>query len=269
MRHVAIRPELGDVAETALWTLWFRAAETSRRDAMLSDPAAVDVLNKIDFPYQARFGRLFPAQALSLALRVLTFDTHIRRFLASSPTGTVVALGEGLETQFWRVDNGSARWVTVDLPESVALRRQVMPAHERQRMFAGSVLDPAWMDLVEPPVLITAQGLLMYLAPTEVHTVLARCAQRFPGNGLVFDAVPPWLARLVARGTSGYQPPALRWTLRPAELAGLAAIDPAIVDVRELTPPTGRGVMGRLLPKWRHLPLLRGHRPMVVALGFG
>jgi hypothetical protein len=29
----------------------------------------------------------------------------VRRFVAQHPAGTVVALGEGLETQFWRVDN--------------------------------------------------------------------------------------------------------------------------------------------------------------------
>jgi O-methyltransferase involved in polyketide biosynthesis len=36
---------------------------------------------------------------------VLAFDREVRRFLAAHPGGTVVALGEGLETQFWRVDN--------------------------------------------------------------------------------------------------------------------------------------------------------------------
>jgi len=265
---VAIRPELSGVAETALWTLWFRVVETSRRDAVLSDPLAVEVLKKIDFPYEARFGRLFPAQALSLALRVRTFDACVSRFLTRHPEGTVVALGEGLETQFWRVDNGSVRWLTVDLPDAVALRRQVMPAHERQRVFAGSALDPAWMELVEPPVLITAQGLLMYFAEADVHTLLARCAHRFPGGGMVFDAIPPWLARLVARGSAGYRPPPLRWTVRPADLAGLAGVAPAIVEVRELAPATGRGVVGWLLPRWRHIPVLRRVRPMIVALEF-
>jgi SAM-dependent methyltransferase len=41
------------------------------------------------------------------AARVATFDAAVRRFLSQHPAGTVVALGEGLETQFWRVDNGS------------------------------------------------------------------------------------------------------------------------------------------------------------------
>jgi O-methyltransferase involved in polyketide biosynthesis len=269
MWSMAIRPELSGLAETALWTLWFRAMETSRDDSMLFDPLAVDVLKKIDFPYEDRFGRLFPAQALSLAVRVRAFDAQVRRFLASHPGGMVVALGEGLETQFWRVDNGSVRWLTVDLPDSVALRRELMPSHERQLVFAGSVLDSAWLDLVQPPVLITAQGLLMYLPPAEVYAVLARCAQNFPGSSLIFDAVPPWLARLVTRGTAGYRPPPLLWTLKPAQLADLASIDPAIVEVREVIPPSGRGIVGWLLPRWRHIPVIRRHRPMIIALRFG
>jgi O-methyltransferase involved in polyketide biosynthesis len=265
---MVIRPELSGLAETALWTLWFRAMEAGRGDRMFSDPLAVDALKKIDFPYEDRFGRLFPAQALSVAVRALTFDVQVRQFLTSRPDGTVVALGEGLETQFWRVDNGSVRWLTVDLPDAVALRRELMPSHERQLVFAGSALDPAWMDLVQPPVLITAQGLLMYLPPAEVHALLAQCARRFPGGCVVFDAVPPWLARLVTRGTAGYRPPPLLWTLKPAQLPGLARIDPAVVEVREIIPPTGRGIAGWLLPKWRHIPVLRRHRPMIVALRF-
>jgi O-methyltransferase involved in polyketide biosynthesis len=266
---MAIKPELTGLPETALWTLWFRAQESRRPDAVLTDPVAVEVLDKIDFPYESRFGRLFPAQAMSLALRVLGFDGEIRRFLAEHPGGQVVALGEGLETQFWRVDNGAVRWLTVDLPESVALRRQLMPAHERQNTFAGSALDPAWMDAVRPPVLITAQGLLMYLPPADVRALILQCARRFPGGRLVFDSVPPWLGRLVARGTSGYTPPPMLWTLRAAEMGSLAALDPAIVDVREVTPPTGRGLAGRLLPRWRRIPLLGRYRPVMASVQFG
>lgn len=265
---MAIRPELTGVAETALWTLWFRAVESRRADSVLRDPVAVDVLRKLDFPYENRFGHLFPGQALALALRVLAFDCEVRRFVARHPDGTIVALGEGLETQFWRVDNGTVRWLTVDLPESVALRHRLMPDSDRQRTFAGSALDPAWTHQVEPPVLITAQGLLMYLRPEDVHDLIAMCARRFPGGALVFDAVPPWLARLVNRGTAGYKPPPLRWTLTPATMPDLAVIDPAIAEVREVDVPRGRGLVGRLLPQWRRIPLLGPRRPMVVRIGF-
>jgi O-methyltransferase involved in polyketide biosynthesis len=266
---MGIKPELDGVAETALWTLWFRAVEMRRSDGVLSDPLALEILERIDFPHEGRFGRLFPGQSLAMALRVLTFDAEVRRFLDRHPDGTVVALGEGMETQFWRVDNGTVRWLTVDLPESVALRRQLVPANDRMRAVAGSALDPAWTEQVEPPVIITAQGLLMYLPRADVHSLIAMCARHFPGGRFVFDAIPPWLARLVSRGTAGYQPPPLRWTLRPSEVAGLSAIDPAIVEVSEVVPPSGRGLLGHLLPRWRHIPLLGRVRPMVVALRFG
>lgn len=265
-----IEPGLDGIPETALWTLWFRSLEARRGDAVLSDPQAIDLVDSIDYPFAERFGQLFPAQVHIQALRVWAFDLEVQRFLADHPDGTVVALGEGLETQFWRVDNGSMRWLTVDLPESIALRRRLLPEHDRRRSFAGSALDPAWTDLVDrgPGVLITAQGLLMYLPPEQVHALITMCARRFPGGTLVFDAVPPWMARLVGRGTPGYQPPPLRWTLAPVEIANLAAIDPAIAEVREVRPPRGRGIAGWLAPRLGHVPVVRHNRPVILALRF-
>jgi hypothetical protein len=83
---------------------------------MLHDPKAVELVDTIDYPFEERFGVGHPRQAQGQALRVLCFDQEIRRFLSVHPKGTVTALGEGLETQFWRVDNGRVRWLTVDLP---------------------------------------------------------------------------------------------------------------------------------------------------------
>jgi len=267
---MAIEPGLGGVPETALWTLWFRSVEARRDDAVLSDPLAIEVVEKLDYPFAERFGQLYPAHGQIQALRVRTFDREVQRFLARHPEGTVVALGEGLETQFWRVDNGSVRWLTVDLPESIDLRRTLMPTNERLREFPGSALDPAWMDEVDASnaVLITAQGLLMYLQPDEVRNLIAMCAKRFPGGAMVFDAVPPWMAGVVRRGTPGYRPPPLQWTLTPKQIPELAAMDPAIAEVRDLKPPRGRGFIGWLAPNLRYIPVMRRSRPMIVRLTF-
>ena len=73
----------------------------------------------------------------------------MRRFAARHPGGTVVALGEGLETQFWRVNDGRMRWLSVDLPEVVALREELLPASPRLRGRALSALDPRWIDEVD------------------------------------------------------------------------------------------------------------------------
>jgi O-methyltransferase involved in polyketide biosynthesis len=267
---VSVKPDLDGVPETALWTLWFRAVAARDDRPLLDDPMAVETVEKLDYPFAERFGQLFPAHARVQALRVRTFDREVQNFLRTSPDGTVVALGEGLETQFWRVDNGSVRWLTVDLPRSVALREQLLPAHERMRSYAGSALDPAWLDLVDPArgVLVTAQGLLMYLQPAEVHALIARCAEALPGNAMVFDAVPPWMAGRVRKGTASFQPPPLPWTLAPTELPSLKEISPAIADVVDVRPPRSPGLLGWLLPRLRYLPVIRRARPMVVALRF-
>jgi O-methyltransferase involved in polyketide biosynthesis len=92
---------LTGVPETLLWTLYFRAAEARRPDAVLADPKAVELVDAIDYPFADRFGPANPLLAQAQALRVRRFDEQISRFLIAYPRGTVVALGEGLETQFW------------------------------------------------------------------------------------------------------------------------------------------------------------------------
>lgn len=207
--------ELDAVPETALWTLYQRAVEARRPEPLLDDPKAVELVDRIDYPFEERFGTS-TLQAQLQALRVACFDREVADFLAREPRGTVVCLGEGLETQYWRVDNGRAQWLTVDLPESVALRERLLPPGPRQRYLAADATELGWTDEVDRSreVLVTAQGLCMYLQPAQVRALIAGCAERLPGGSLVLDAVPRWFARLVRDGklhTSGYQVPPMPW----------------------------------------------------------
>jgi O-methyltransferase involved in polyketide biosynthesis len=125
--------------------------------------------------------------------------------LARHPSGTVVALGEGLETQVWRVDNGRMRWVSVDLPETLELRHKLLPDRPRQRSHAGSALEMEWLDDLDPatPVLVTAQGLFVYFQREQVHELIAAMACRLPGASLIFDVVPERLHEMVRRFPTG------------------------------------------------------------------
>jgi O-methyltransferase involved in polyketide biosynthesis len=228
---------------------------------VLRDPVAVDLVDRIDYPFAERFGTGGLSQWQ--ALRVLAFDREVRRFLRRRPDGTVVALGEGLETQCRRVDNGSARWIGVDLPETVEVRRRLLPDGPRHRTIAASALDEAWMDEVDATrgVLLTAQGLLMYLEPAAVHRLIERCAAGFPGAGLLFDAVPRWLARAAQRAresdAGGYRPPPWTWTIDRAERQRIGTL-PSVADLRTVPLPRGRGVAhGFLLPLATRLPVVR------------
>lgn len=263
-----VRPELGAVPETALWTLWHRAVEARRPDAVLVDPKAVDLVGRIDFPFEETFGSSGPAAQLQ-ALRAGCFDREVADFLARSPRGTVVCLGEGLETQAWRVDNGRARWLSVDLPETAALRERLLPPDERHRIVACSATDLRWADGVDPAhdVLISAQGLLMYLPPMEVRALIGACAERFPGATFLLDAVPRWFSSLAVRGRlrhGRYQAPPMPFGMDADEKDKLATAHPGVAAVREVHPEGARGLLRFLLPLAAHT----ARRPSVVALTF-
>lgn len=265
--------ELSGVPETLLWNLYMRAYEARQPRAVLEDPKAVELVDRIDYPFEETFGPPVPLLAQGQALRVRTFDDAVRDFLAAHPDGTVVALAEGLETQYWRVDNGQARWLCVELPETAAVRRALLPDDERRRTLARSALDLSWRDEVDASrgVLITAQGLLMYLRPTEVRDLIAGCAEGFPGGALVFDAVPRWFSARTLRGemrtARGYQAPPMPWGMDAGELPKVRGAHPRISEVRELPPPRGRGLYhGALAPVLRRLPGVRNVRPTMTAI---
>jgi len=269
-----VKVALTGVPETLLWPLYNRAAFASRRDPLLKDPKSVEIRNAIDYPFERQFGKPNEAHAL----RALRFDDEVREFLGRHPDGTVVALGEGLETGFWRVDNGRVRWLSVDLPEVIEFRARWLPDTDRHRSFACSALDFRWMDEVDRSrgVFLMAEGLLMYFEPRDVERLLAACAGRFPGSEIMFDVIPRWLSQKTLQGwylTNDYQTPRMPWGIDVNEQAGLCTIHPNIVEVREIDIGRGQGFLfGFLIPLLSHIPMpaaVANKRPAFVVLRFG
>jgi O-methyltransferase involved in polyketide biosynthesis len=62
-----------------------RAVEAGRPDSVIDDPQAVRLLERIDFPFEERFGP--PRAGQWQALRARAFDDEVSRFLAANPGG--------------------------------------------------------------------------------------------------------------------------------------------------------------------------------------
>jgi O-methyltransferase involved in polyketide biosynthesis len=277
-RGERLRVDLDGVPETALWTLYGRAAEAARPDGVLHDPKAIELMDAIDFDFAGRFGPAVAVFGRFVAMRAAAFDVQVRAFLDETPDAMVVALGEGLETQFWRVDNGRVRWFTVELPQSAAVREAVLPPHPpRTRLHAGSALDPGWLEALgvgpQERVIVIAQGLLMYLPPKEVQALITRCAASFRGGAMVFDTVPKWLARMARtqrlRGPGGYVAPPMPWGVTPGRLVDALRLVPDIAKVRLVDPPrVGGATSSTVLRSRQVVPALRRHGPGIVRLDF-
>jgi O-methyltransferase involved in polyketide biosynthesis len=206
---------------------------------------------------------------------VLVFDNASREYLNTHPRATVVALAEGLQTSFWRVDNGALTWVSVDLAPIVRLREQLLPASDRMRYCAQSALDYSWMDQVDDTngVLITAEGLFQYLDRGAVFDLITACAKRFPSGRLIFDSIP-WLLSVYSqrRGfklSEHYTAPPMPFSFSARQYDELRAIA-GIRAVRELRYPPGRGKIVRWVsPLIYKLPHLDRLRPPVTLVEFG
>ena len=188
-------------------------------------------------------------------------DAALRRVLAGVPDATVVALGEGFETQFWRVDDGRLRWLALDLPEVVAVRREVLPDGPRNRTLAGSAAG----DGVDCPGRPGTAGdhhgpgsAAVLRGGARRHRLLTAWARLLPGAWLLFDAVTAPLQAVRRRNPlpGGYRPPDWTWTVDTGELRRLREL-PGLTDLHEVPQAGGDRLPGVL----RRVPGLKSQLP--------
>jgi O-methyltransferase involved in polyketide biosynthesis len=200
--------QLGAVQETLFIPLYDRARQARRRNPVLRDPKAEQIVDSVGdrgSKYVKNRGGVITV------LRTAVYDTWVRDFLAEHPDGLVVELGTGLNSRFDRVDNGRVRWIDLDLPDTIELRRRFFTDTDRCHMLAGSVLDESWMDVVSEqpgPYFFVSEGVLTYLDEDSVLNTLRRIVGRFPGSRLAFDT---------------YHAAAMRWQHRVADSGQMEA----------------------------------------------
>jgi O-methyltransferase involved in polyketide biosynthesis len=269
-RNTKITVGLEGVSETLLWPLYNRASESRRADSRLKDAAAVKLADSIDYPFEQHFGK--PDE--NHVLRALRFDDQVRLYLETHPDATVVALGEGLETQFWRVDNGRVKWLAVDMPAVIDVRRKLLPETDRNRYLACSALDLRWMEQVDPShgVFVTAQGLLMYFDPAEVRRLVGACAESYRDGRMLFDVIPRWYSEQTLSGynmTKSYQTPKMPFGLDVNELPGIRSYHPKVIGVNEIPPGRGRSYHFRYkMPVLSRIPWFGNRRTSYVLVTF-
>jgi O-methyltransferase involved in polyketide biosynthesis len=198
---------LSGVAETLLITLYIRAMESQRLDALIKDRKAVELVTRknLDFTRVKQIP-LSEANKLVIILRTREFDHYAQDFLARHPEAVVVHIGCGLDSRFERVaEGGRVEWYDLDFPNVIELRRKFIgDEKERYHLLGCSVLDNAWLDMVsahqqppsgtqstQRPFLFLAEGISMHLKEAQVKSLVLTLRDHFPGAELVFDAYSP------------------------------------------------------------------------------
>lgn len=174
---------ISNVSSTMLITLYARARESASRDPIINDSKAVEMIEIIrkeiagsKNPIHKKIlkNKYNPKLAVTLALRSRRFDRYVSDFLDRYPAGTIINLGCGLDTRFYRTDNGRMLWFDIDFPEVIELRKRFLKENSRHSFIGDSILSREWFEKVKTggPYLILAEGVFMYLTEPDVKELL-------------------------------------------------------------------------------------------------
>jgi methyltransferase (TIGR00027 family) len=191
---------LSGVPATSLITLYIRAIESQRPDALIKDERAEALVRQLD---QESLRKTLPltedSTRLVVILKTKEFDRLTQDFLARHADAVVVHIGCGLDARFERLAEGSqVEWYDLDLPEVIELRHRLVGAERgRHHLLACSVFDSGWLSEVGAhrprPFLFLAEGVFMYFDNVQVKSLVLALHEHFPGAELVFDAYSPFL----------------------------------------------------------------------------
>lgn len=185
-----IKIQENTIMETLMFPLYGRARCSKLYPDIFPDKEAEALIDRIDFD----FGYIdsLNMKTIEYSLRKRMLCDRAKEYLAKKPCATVVNLGCGLDNSFPDVDNGSCRWINLDLPNIIEARKSLLRLREREKNAPYSAFDTNWFNEVETApedgLFVISGGVLIYFDDETVKGLFTSLAEKYPGGGICFDA---------------------------------------------------------------------------------
>ena len=187
--------KLTDVSNTSIATsLRSLVIESEKKDPIINDPMAKYCLDKLYSLASEKervllFDRKLPlALTNPQALRARKYDEIANDFISKNPGCTVVNLGCGFDTRYWRLKNKNCEYIELDLIE---IKKEILKEHLIYKQISCSVLDTSWIDTVikkgNNNILLLAEGLFMYLPKNDVIKLIKVISERFNNSQIALE----------------------------------------------------------------------------------
>ena len=169
--------------------------------------------------------------------RTRIFCDLARHFFSRFPDALGVNLGCGLSHYFQWLDQHTNHWLDADLPQVMALRKQLLPAGGKRLRYAEvDISQPGWWARLKlprqrdgVPVLLICEGVLMYPEPAQVQSVLREFGENAPvGSELLCDTLC-WMAVGCAALHPSVRHTQAQFRWGPRRLADFTAPHPRLV----------------------------------------
>lgn len=188
------------VSETLLIPLYMRYHESLKPDPIIHDESALRLVPQIDYNF-SKFDTAVHSSVGS-AIRATYLDNVTKDFIQRHQQPIIVMVGCGLDARHERVgDIGkNIPFYELDLPDVIALRKQMMPPAENEILLSASAFETDWMDTLQTQYphasfLFVIEGVLMYFNEAQVKKLFKDLAARFSGGEIAFDIGSTWMSR--------------------------------------------------------------------------
>lgn len=193
----------GTVQETMLAPLWARATYSKQYPELLNDQKAIEIIQNIDYDFSKIAEYLEEWRGLGLLVRAKNFDVAVKKFVDEKPNATIVNIGAGLDTTFYRVDNGKIKWYDLDLPDAIEFRKNYLSESSRNNYISKSAFDLSWFNDIEfkqeDGIFFIAGGFIYYFQEEEISSFIHSMAQRFIEGEIIFDCISKMAKKIANR----------------------------------------------------------------------
>lgn len=189
-----------NIADTLFITLYAKAVETNKKDPLITDLKACELVEKIDYDFSKYKNK--KASSVGVALRASHFDNMTKKFIEKKTNPIVVLIGCGLDARKQRIGNiaGKAIFYELDISEVINVRKQLLPPDKNENYIPASMLDTGWMDelIAKHPdgdFIFIIEGVLMYFNEADNKLVFTELAKRFNDAEIHFDMLNKWMSK--------------------------------------------------------------------------
>ena len=265
--------EMTGVPETMIQTLYARAMESEREGHLIYDKKAMEIVKEMDYDFTK--AKEDAMMRNGVVARTIVLDELVQNYVTAHPNAVVINIACGLDTRFYRVDNGKLRWFNLDLPVTIEVRKKFLEETGRVSVLPYSAMDEAWAEEVHKTLseeekadkkdkengkaneketrltLVIMEGLTMYLSLEEVRKIFEIIRNHFTDATVLVETMSPFVVKHIKEKSIEASKAKFTWGIKNGrtlakELPGFEAVkDISLVEgMKKLYPVYG--IIGKI-----------------------
>lgn len=189
---------LTEEKETLLIPLYGKAKESEKKEPILIDKKAVEIVNQIDYDFKSL--KIPEKTNIMMCLRAKLIDNFVKSFLEKDNESAALHLGCGLDSRYNRIGDKSVDWYDIDFKEVIDIRKLFFTETDNYHLIPSSVTENEWLGEIsvdKKQYIVIAEGLFMYLKEDEIKALLSNLKNQIGSYTLIFDAFSVFTAKRV------------------------------------------------------------------------